>query len=107
MIKLSKIRETITPKAVKGLNTDLAFRNGPARVIRSDPPHNFLNPGTVTPTPHEVKAGHLSVVLVLAGWNRRRHERLRVVIVSEGRGGGVARVGGFLDEENESDEEER
>lgn len=91
----------------KKQNLYLVSRNRPSGIIHSNHPYNFSNSRTVISTPRKVKARQFGVVLFLARRNCRGHQRSRVCITFKRRRRPVPRLDGFLDKENEGNEEER
>jgi len=90
-----------------GRNRDLFGRYGSSGVVLPDGVDDA--PDAVAPAvaPEEVVAGGLDEELVLAGWDGRRDERLRVRHVAVGGGAGEPGADGAVDAEDEEDEDER
>lgn len=91
----------------KERNPNLVGGDRPPGVVAHDGGDDGGDAGAGVAAPGEVEAGDLREELVLAGGDRGGHDRLGVVHVLVGGGGGEARSHGAVDAEDEEDEEER
>lgn len=101
-----EIQENNITAHINCMFSDLTRRNWAAGVVCKDSGDDGLNPGTAAAAPGEIETRAFDEELVLAGGNSGIGGGLR--IGDGGDGGGVPGtvIGGLLDSEQESNEEE-